>query len=113
MHFKEFICSHIEPKHSLCLFVGTEVEGYEPAFGSKVCEQPCVDSMRDLVLRDRGRPDIPSAWIEHQVTYTHIPNTHTQQAYLILSDIILPGTTIPYLTITNHTLPYHTIHTIP
>ncbi|KAM6934973.1 TGF-beta receptor type-2 isoform 2-T2 [Xenentodon cancila] len=43
-----------------------EVKGYEPAFGSKVCEQPCVDSMRDLVLRDRGRPDIPSAWTQHQ-----------------------------------------------
>uniref|UniRef100_A0A3P9KBB8 TGF-beta receptor type-2 n=1 Tax=Oryzias latipes TaxID=8090 RepID=A0A3P9KBB8_ORYLA len=43
-----------------------EVKAYEPAFGSKVCEQPCVDSMRDLVLRDRGRPDIPSAWTQHQ-----------------------------------------------
>ncbi|KAF0027004.1 hypothetical protein F2P81_021741 [Scophthalmus maximus] len=50
---------------SRCHAIG-KVEGYEPAFGSKVCEQPCVDSMRDLVLRDRGRPDIPSAWIEHQ-----------------------------------------------
>ncbi|XP_037542573.1 TGF-beta receptor type-2 [Nematolebias whitei] len=43
-----------------------EVKSYEPVFGSKVCEQPCVDSMRDLVLRDRGRPDIPSTWTQHQ-----------------------------------------------
>ncbi|XP_056245314.1 TGF-beta receptor type-2 isoform X1 [Seriola aureovittata] len=50
---------------SRCHAIG-EVESYEPAFGSKVCEQPCVDSMRDLVLRDRGRPDIPSAWTQHQ-----------------------------------------------
>ncbi|KAG7231516.1 hypothetical protein INR49_011595 [Caranx melampygus] len=51
---------------SRCHAIG-KVESYEPAFGSKVCEQPCVDSMRDLVLRDRGRPDIPSAWTQHQV----------------------------------------------
>ncbi|GAA6226801.1 TGF-beta receptor type-2-like [Lates japonicus] len=50
---------------SRCHAIG-KVESYEPAFGSKVCEQPCVDSMRDLVLRDRGRPDIPSAWMQHQ-----------------------------------------------
>ena len=54
---------------SVCVFVCVcaEVKSYEPAFGSKVCEQPCVDSMRDLVLRDRGRPDIPTAWTRHQV----------------------------------------------
>ncbi|KAM9342326.1 TGF-beta receptor type-2 [Pholidichthys leucotaenia] len=50
---------------SRCHVIG-EVKSYEPAFGSKVCEQPCVDSMRDLVLRDRGRPDIPLAWTQHQ-----------------------------------------------
>lgn len=50
------------------LCFGAEVKNYEPAFGSQVCEQPCVDSMRDLVLRDRGRPDIPSAWTLHQVS---------------------------------------------
>uniref|UniRef100_A0A671V628 Serine/threonine-protein kinase receptor n=1 Tax=Sparus aurata TaxID=8175 RepID=A0A671V628_SPAAU len=50
---------------SRCTTIG-EVKSYEPAFGSKVCEQPCVDSMRDLVLRDRGRPDIPTAWTQHQ-----------------------------------------------
>ncbi|CAL8241047.1 unnamed protein product [Merluccius merluccius] len=50
---------------SRCTAVGV-VGVYEPAFGSRVCEQPCVDSMRDLVLRDRGRPDIPPAWTQHQ-----------------------------------------------
>uniref|UniRef100_A0A1A8LYB5 TGF-beta receptor type-2 n=4 Tax=Nothobranchius TaxID=28779 RepID=A0A1A8LYB5_9TELE len=50
---------------SRCDAIG-EVKSYEPVFGSKVCEQPCVDSMRDLVLRDRGRPDIPSTWTQHQ-----------------------------------------------
>uniref|UniRef100_A0A3Q1G3M3 TGF-beta receptor type-2 n=1 Tax=Acanthochromis polyacanthus TaxID=80966 RepID=A0A3Q1G3M3_9TELE len=50
---------------SRCHAIG-EVKSYEPAFGSKVCEQPCVDSMRDLVLRDRGRPDIPPTWTQHQ-----------------------------------------------
>ncbi|XP_056293393.1 uncharacterized protein lmln isoform X3 [Pseudoliparis swirei] len=50
---------------SRCRAAG-EVKSYEPAFGSQVCEQPCVDSMRDLVLRDRGRPDIPTAWTQHE-----------------------------------------------
>lgn len=58
-------------KTLLFVCVGAEVESYEPAFGSKVCEQPCVDSMRDLVLRDRGRPDIPSAWTQHQVRHSN------------------------------------------
>ncbi|XP_026127271.1 TGF-beta receptor type-2-like [Carassius auratus] len=49
---------------SRCDVIG-EVKSYEPPFGSKVCEQPCVDSMRDLVLRDRGRPDIPESWTTH------------------------------------------------
>lgn len=50
---------------SRCEVIG-EVKSYEPPFASKVCEQPCVDSMRDLVLRDRGRPDIPTSWTTHQ-----------------------------------------------
>ncbi|XP_056611580.1 TGF-beta receptor type-2 isoform X1 [Triplophysa dalaica] len=49
---------------SRCDVIG-EVKNYEPPFGSKVCEQPCVDSMRDLVLKDRGRPDIPECWTTH------------------------------------------------
>lgn len=60
-----------------CVYVcaGAEVKSYEPAFGSKVCEQPCVDSMRDLVLRDRGRPDIPLAWTQHEVRHSHKDST--------------------------------------
>ncbi|KAJ8350617.1 hypothetical protein SKAU_G00257470 [Synaphobranchus kaupii] len=50
---------------SRCDVIG-EVKSYEPPFGSKVCDQPCVESMRDLVLRDRGRPDIPASWVTHQ-----------------------------------------------
>ncbi|XP_016142179.1 TGF-beta receptor type-2-like isoform X1 [Sinocyclocheilus grahami] len=49
---------------SRCDVIG-EVKSYEPPFSSKVCEQPCIDSMRDLVLRDRGRPDIPASWTAH------------------------------------------------
>ncbi|XP_055071055.2 TGF-beta receptor type-2 [Misgurnus anguillicaudatus] len=49
---------------SRCDVIG-EVKNYEPPFGSKVCEQPCIDSMRELVLRDRGRPDIPESWTTH------------------------------------------------
>ncbi|XP_018581925.1 TGF-beta receptor type-2 isoform X1 [Scleropages formosus] len=50
---------------SRCDAIG-EVKSYEPPFRSKVCDQPCVESMRDLVLRDRGRPDIPTSWTAHQ-----------------------------------------------
>ncbi|CAB1328723.1 unnamed protein product [Coregonus sp. 'balchen'] len=50
---------------SRCEVIG-EVKSYELPFGSKVCDQPCVDSMRDLVLRDRGRPEIPTSWKTHQ-----------------------------------------------
>ncbi|KAI3356123.1 hypothetical protein L3Q82_017173 [Scortum barcoo] len=57
--------THSEAVYLKCLFLEGE-ELRAKAFGSKVCEQPCVDSMRDLVLRDRGRPDIPSAWTQHQ-----------------------------------------------
>ncbi|XP_075403226.1 TGF-beta receptor type-2 isoform X2 [Tenrec ecaudatus] len=50
---------------SRCNAVG-EVKEYEPPFGSKVREHPCVESMKDSVLRDRGRPEIPSSWLNHQ-----------------------------------------------
>ncbi|XP_014032434.2 TGF-beta receptor type-2 isoform X1 [Salmo salar] len=48
---------------SRCNAIG-EVKDYEPPFG-KVREHPCVESMKDSVLRDRGRPEIPSSWINH------------------------------------------------
>ncbi|XP_035236380.1 TGF-beta receptor type-2 isoform X2 [Anguilla anguilla] len=50
---------------SRCNAIG-EVKDYEPPFGSKVREHPCVESMKDNVLRDRGRPEIPSSWNNHQ-----------------------------------------------
>ncbi|XP_047217322.1 TGF-beta receptor type-2 isoform X2 [Girardinichthys multiradiatus] len=50
---------------SRCKIIG-EVKDYEPAFGSKVREHPCVESMKDNVLRDRERPEIPDSWLRHQ-----------------------------------------------
>ncbi|XP_075068481.1 TGF-beta receptor type-2 [Mixophyes fleayi] len=50
---------------SRCNAVG-EVKDYEPPFGSKVREHPCVESMKDNVLRDRGRPEISNSWFNHQ-----------------------------------------------
>ncbi|XP_075995310.1 TGF-beta receptor type-2-like [Genypterus blacodes] len=48
---------------SRCGAIG-EVKEYEPPFGH-VREHPCVESMKDSVLRDRGRPEIPNSWINH------------------------------------------------
>ncbi|XP_027728111.1 TGF-beta receptor type-2-like, partial [Vombatus ursinus] len=50
---------------SLCIPLA-EVKEYEPPFGSKVREHPCVESMKDNVLRDRGRPEIPNTWLSHR-----------------------------------------------
>ncbi|XP_059195812.1 TGF-beta receptor type-2-like [Centropristis striata] len=50
---------------SRCEAIG-EVKDYEPAYGSKVREHPCVESMKDNVLRDRGRPEIHDSWLKHQ-----------------------------------------------
>ncbi|XP_036372122.1 TGF-beta receptor type-2-like [Megalops cyprinoides] len=49
---------------SRCNAIG-EVKDYEPPFG-KLREHPCVESMKDSVLRDRGRPEIPNSWMNHQ-----------------------------------------------
>ncbi|KAK7913289.1 hypothetical protein WMY93_013500 [Mugilogobius chulae] len=48
---------------SRCSAIG-EVKEYEPPFGN-LREHPCVESMKDSVLRDRGRPDIPNTWTSH------------------------------------------------
>lgn len=60
----------------VCVCVGwlciSEVKDYEPPFGSKVREHPCVESMKDNVLRDRGRPEIPSSWMKHPVRQRHV-----------------------------------------
>ncbi|XP_043922596.1 TGF-beta receptor type-2 isoform X2 [Protopterus annectens] len=50
---------------SRCSAAG-DVKDYEPPFGSKVREHPCVESMKDNVLRDRGRPEVPTTWLNHQ-----------------------------------------------
>ncbi|XP_069472739.1 TGF-beta receptor type-2-like [Ambystoma mexicanum] len=50
---------------SRCDAVG-EVKSYELPFGSLAREQPCVETMRDIVLHGRGRPEIPSSWLVHQ-----------------------------------------------
>uniref|UniRef100_A0A3P9LZS6 Serine/threonine-protein kinase receptor n=1 Tax=Oryzias latipes TaxID=8090 RepID=A0A3P9LZS6_ORYLA len=48
---------------SRCSAIG-EVKEYEPPFGN-MGEHPCVESMKDSVLRDKGRPEIPSSWTSH------------------------------------------------
>ncbi|KAJ0054837.1 hypothetical protein NL108_005352, partial [Boleophthalmus pectinirostris] len=48
---------------SRCSAIG-EVKEYEPPFGI-LREHPCVESMKDSVVRDRGRPDIPNSWTNH------------------------------------------------
>ncbi|XP_053570225.1 TGF-beta receptor type-2 isoform X2 [Bombina bombina] len=50
---------------SRCTAIG-EVKDYEPPFGTKVREHPCIESMKDNVLRDRGRPEISNNWLNHQ-----------------------------------------------
>ncbi|KAG9466969.1 hypothetical protein GDO78_015814 [Eleutherodactylus coqui] len=49
---------------SRCEAIG-EVKNYELPFGSMVQQQPCVETMRDMVLHGRGRPDIPDSWRRH------------------------------------------------
>uniref|UniRef100_A0AAZ3PP09 Serine/threonine-protein kinase receptor n=1 Tax=Oncorhynchus tshawytscha TaxID=74940 RepID=A0AAZ3PP09_ONCTS len=50
---------------SRCHAIG-EVKDYEPPYGCKVQMHPGVESMKDHLLRDRGRPEIPDSWINHQ-----------------------------------------------
>ncbi|XP_061547964.1 TGF-beta receptor type-2-like isoform X2 [Phycodurus eques] len=46
--------------------VGREVPSYTPAFTGLVGERPCVDVMRDVVIRARQRPDMPTTWTRHR-----------------------------------------------
>lgn len=76
------------------LFFFAEVKDYEPAYGSKVREHPCVESMKDNVLRDRGRPEIPDTWLRHQVGHHYTDairyinrmsmSHHSPQEFLVL-----------------------------
>ncbi|XP_075685123.1 TGF-beta receptor type-2-like [Rhinoderma darwinii] len=49
---------------SRCDAIG-EVKNYELPFGLMVQNQPCVETMRDVVLHGRGRPDIADPWRRH------------------------------------------------
>ncbi|XP_043930954.1 TGF-beta receptor type-2-like [Protopterus annectens] len=42
------------------------VKSYELPFSSKFQEHPSMESIRDIVLRDRCRPEIPKNWLEHK-----------------------------------------------
>lgn len=53
-------------------FALSEVKNYELPFGSMAREQPCVETMRDVVLHGRGRPDLPDSWRRHSVRLTVI-----------------------------------------
>ncbi|XP_057184409.1 TGF-beta receptor type-2 isoform X2 [Triplophysa rosa] len=48
---------------SRCSGIG-DVREYKPPFGT-FGEHPCVDSMKDHVIRDRLRPEIPATWNSH------------------------------------------------
>ncbi|KAM9496426.1 TGF-beta receptor type-2 isoform 1-T1 [Clarias gariepinus] len=47
---------------SRCTAIG-EVREYEPPFGK--LNQPCIESMKDTVIRDRERPEIRLGWRTH------------------------------------------------
>uniref|UniRef100_A0A8C9SGA7 TGF-beta receptor type-2 n=1 Tax=Scleropages formosus TaxID=113540 RepID=A0A8C9SGA7_SCLFO len=77
---------------SRCNAIG-EVKDYDQPFGSKVREHPCVESMKDNVLRDRGRPEIPNYWLNHQVLPQHL-YAHTSKpgfSNLFVSESSLKG----------------------
>ncbi|XP_026088240.1 TGF-beta receptor type-2-like [Carassius auratus] len=48
---------------SRCSAIG-DVREYEPPFG-KLKDHLCVESMKDDIIRDRLRPEIPSSWTNH------------------------------------------------
>lgn len=90
---------------SRCSATG-DVRDYEPPFG-KLKGHPCVESMKDDVIRDRLRPEIPTSWSKHTGVH-HLSSTieecwdHEPEARLtaecvverfddiISSDVILP-----------------------
>ncbi|XP_055076270.2 TGF-beta receptor type-2 [Misgurnus anguillicaudatus] len=48
---------------SRCSVIG-DVREYKPPFGT-LREHPCIDSMKDHVIRDRQRPEMPATWNSH------------------------------------------------
>uniref|UniRef100_A0A8C3S6A2 TGF-beta receptor type-2 n=1 Tax=Chelydra serpentina TaxID=8475 RepID=A0A8C3S6A2_CHESE len=72
-NLKDYLSRHILSWMDLQKMASSLVNGvahlhsdYTLPFGSKVQEQPCVDTMRDIVLHGRGRPEIPCNWLVHQ-----------------------------------------------
>ncbi|XP_063788854.1 TGF-beta receptor type-2-like isoform X2 [Pseudophryne corroboree] len=49
---------------SRCEAIG-EVKNYELPFGSMMQEEPCLETIRDVVLHGKGRPDLPDTWRRH------------------------------------------------
>lgn len=60
LHYIFCACSNAN-----CVFVCVEVREYEPPFGK--LNQPCIESMKDTVIRDRERPEIRLGWRTHPV----------------------------------------------
>jgi hypothetical protein len=87
---------------SLCV---PEVKDYEPPYGCKVQMHPGVESMKDHLLRDRGRPEIPDSWINHQVTdwerHTHSLSFSPPPLSLSLS---LPSLSLSSLSLSLYTV---------
>ncbi|CAH1241289.1 TGFBR2 [Branchiostoma lanceolatum] len=49
-----------------CEVIG-DVGPYQPAFADKLSgDHPGIDTMKDVVIRGRERPDIPTSWLAHQ-----------------------------------------------
>ncbi|KAK7139580.1 hypothetical protein R3I93_016650 [Phoxinus phoxinus] len=62
---------------SRCSATG-DVREYEPPFG-KLKEHPCVESMKDDVIRDRLRPEIPVSWSNH--TGVHLLSSTIEECW--------------------------------
>ncbi|KAL1254930.1 hypothetical protein QQF64_012991 [Cirrhinus molitorella] len=67
-----WFCGKSRPMHChrravsliLMFFVCADVREYEPPFG-RLKDHLCVESMKDSVIRDRLRPEIPVSWTNH------------------------------------------------
>ncbi|XP_067281037.1 TGF-beta receptor type-2 isoform X2 [Pseudorasbora parva] len=62
---------------SRCSATG-DVQEYKPPFG-KLKEHPCVESMKDDVIRDRQRPEIPASWSNH--TGVHLLSSTIEECW--------------------------------
>ncbi|XP_059411567.1 TGF-beta receptor type-2-like [Carassius carassius] len=62
---------------SRCSAIG-DVREYEPPFG-KLKDHLCVESMKDDVIRDRLRPEIPATWTNH--TGVHLLSSTIEECW--------------------------------